>query len=159
MLPGHTSSLAELHAALLTADSATSVLEAFFAPPVRAVRLLEIQLPPDTAQLRRLGVVASTEVRHRRVRLFSGESMLSEADLWYIPARLPADMVARLETTSIPFGHVMRPLGLRRQTTEARICKAEESHALEHRAVLTQADGLPVAEVFERYARGLFGPG
>ncbi len=149
--------IAALHAALLAADSATEVLERFFSAPVRVRVLACGGHAPDAAQRARLGV-AGEEIRHRHVALVSLGRQVSDADLWYVPARLPPGSLARLETDAEPFGRVMRPLGLKRRSLSARICAPGEPCALEHRAVLVTPDGLPVAEVFERYPRGLFAP-
>ena len=142
-----------LHAALLAADSATAVLEGFFGP-VTVQRVAAA--PSANAGLRdRLRLSDRDEVRHRAVRLLAGATVLSEAELWYVANRLPAAQVAELESSSVPFGRVMRPVRLRRVVLLARVCGPEETASLEHRALLTHADGTPVAEVYERYARSL----
>ena len=95
-------------------------------------------------------------VTRRQVRLQCGRSVLSEAALWYVAARLPAEMASDLASSSRPFGHVVRSLGLRRTTLSARLCGAGDLYALEHRAILADADGRPMALVEENYGWALF---
>lgn len=110
----------------------------------------------------------------RRVQLFCGDLLLSEADNWYVPARLTAAMNRRLATTDVPFGRVVRPLGPARRTfavrplwsprpTPAEPAAGEgRAPALEippalfvHHALLLSRVGLPLAEVAETYLRPL----
>jgi len=46
--------------------------------------------------------------------------VLSEADNWYMPGRLTADMNRRLDTTDEPFGKVVAALQFRRRTLSAQ---------------------------------------
>lgn len=137
-----------LHAALLASDSATAVLEAVCGAPVTIRRDGSVaSLPPATL----------SGGLHRRVALLCGERHLSEADLWFRPELLPADMVAELATSDAPFGRVVKALGLRRRNLSARICARGEPFALEHRAVLSDRTARDVAEVAERYCWSLVG--
>src|ERR1700677_5049479 len=95
-------------AELLSHDSATLTLEHWcdvhrLASPPRVVAErvpLEKPLPPDQRGV--LGVDAAETVRYRRVRLVCGSVVLSEADNWYVPARLTPEMNERLDTTEVP---------------------------------------------------------
>lgn len=149
--PGPTA--AELHAALLASDSATEVLERFFPPPilVRLLRSGPCPLQPG------LSLPAGAELVHRQVHLLSGTREISQADLWYRPACLTAEMREGLATTALPFGRIVKPLRLRRTTLSARLCARGEEAALEHRALLSTPQGEAVAEVWERYGWALFG--
>lgn len=118
-----------------------------------------------------LGADAQTPVRHRRVRLTCGAIVLSEADNYYRPDRLTAEMNAVLDATDTPFGKVVRPLDFRRRTLETRLLwqPADEPQpagaapgalamprfVLAHRAVLTLPDGTPFSALIERYTSGV----
>ena len=58
------------------------------------------------------------------VQLTCGAHVLSDAENWYLPARLTADMNRRLEETEAPFGRVVAPLGFHRRTLETRLAPA-----------------------------------
>ena len=146
-----------LHAALLAADSATAVLEGVCGGPVLVRRLAPDVAETDPAQSAPLQARPDEAVTLRRVELVCRAQVLSAAELRYVAARLPAELAGRLRATDLPFGHVVRGLGLRRTTLSARICEAWEPCALVHHAVLAHADGRPVALVHERYAWSLFG--
>lgn len=106
-----------LSARLLSSHSATAVLEAWCAergladdPRLVAVRVAGPDKPLSLAQRERLAVGPDEPVRYRRVRLTCGAHVLSEADNWYVPARLSPEMNAVLDTTQTPFGRVVHPL-------------------------------------------------
>ncbi len=139
-----------LNTALLASDSATEVLERLCGD---AVTVRHVTPDPTAAAPRVLQ--AATPILHRRVALCCGDLVLSNADLWFVPARLPDGMVRALAETDQPFGHVVRGLGLRRRTLETRAWQPGGEVALEHRAVLAEPSGAPVAEVWERYCWGL----
>ncbi len=98
--------------------------------------------------------------------------MLSEAENWYVPARLTPQMNHLLETTDAPFGAIVRDLHFQRHTLSSRLLwmplpegwemsqgSAPQgegtlqvpAHVLEHRAVLSLPDGTPFSEVLETY--------
>ena len=62
---------------------------------------------------------------------------MSEADNWYVPARLTPEMNAFLDTTDTPFGKAVRPLQPYRKTLEAKLLwsghTAIPRDVLEHR--------------------------
>ncbi len=153
-LPEGRGTLESLHAALLAADSATSVLESFFG--AITVQRRDQPSSPNPGLRERLRLATDDVLRHRAVWLLAGDRMLSQAELWYVANRLPADRIQSLETSDTPFGRIMKPLGLKRIVIEARHCAPGDECSLTHRAILVEPRGLPVAEVYERYSKTLF---
>lgn len=178
----HLALLQTLNARILASHSATATLEAWCAarglaaePKVRARLVQGAVKAPSEEQLLRLQVSGPEELRYRRVQLVCGEHVLSEADNWYVPARLTPEMNRLLETTDTPFGRAVQPLQPYRQTFAAEllwqplgegwerrpgaeICGTSEAappppYLLEHRAVLYDANRRPFSEVSERYTR------
>ena len=77
------------------------------------------------------------------------------------PARLTPAMNRTLETTDMPFGKVVMPLGFRRERLEARRGRAAECPAgtvLSHRAVLRLGGGTAISLVVECYTRANLAP-
>lgn len=168
-----------LNAELLSNASATLTLDRWCgahglaAPPtIVADRVAGADKPADAEIRARLKVGADEPVRYRRVRLRCGAHVLSEADNWYVPARLTAEMNRQLETTDTAFGRVVRPLDFRRTTLAASLlwrplpegwetggalppagagALAIPEFVLEHRAVLTLPDGTPFSALTESY--------
>ena len=126
----------------------------------------------DVRQL--LGVGSSDPVRYRHVRLHCGDHVLSEADNWYVPARLTSDMNQALDTTDTPFGRAVQALHFHRRTLSAKLLweplpagwemsgtlpKAPKgplqvpAETIQHRAVLSLPDGTPISLVVETYTR------
>jgi len=149
---------------LLASRSATQTLEAWcsdhhLAAQPRIVAQLVTNTDKDaTAEQRQRLHVASTDVvKFRHVRLRCGARVLSEADNWYVPGRLSAEMNRLLETTDTPFGVVVRPLEPYRETlavTTFWTAGAAPPEALfAHRAVLFTRDHVPFSEVYEVYQR------
>jgi chorismate-pyruvate lyase len=163
---------------LLTHDSATLTLERWcevhrLASPARIVAermLLDKPLPPE--QRAELRIDPAEIVRYRRVRLRCGPVVLSEADNWYVPSRLTAEMDRQLDTSEVPFGKVVQELHFQRRTLSSKLlwlplpdgwemmpaaggngtAALVIPHAiLEHRALLTLPDGTPISEVVETY--------
>jgi hypothetical protein len=180
--------LETLNAELLSHDSATATLEHWcaahrLADPARivALRIAGIDEPASPAQRRDLQVSESEPLRFRRVRLACGAVVLSEADNWYVPSRLTADMNRQLESSDTPFGKVAGPLRFQRRTLAADILWHPlpegwdmvaapkparpapvngvleiPAHVLQHRAVLTLPDGTPISTLLETYTSGVF---
>jgi hypothetical protein len=166
-----------LNADLLSHDSATLTLERWcadhwLADPARIVaeRVHDVVKPATEEVRASLDVKPDEPLGYRRVRLKCGDRVLSEADNWYVPARLTAEMNQVLETTDIPFGKAVAALHFRRHTLSADLlwrplpkgwemgAAAEDTGALaipdrvlEHRAVLSTPDGEPFSEVVETY--------
>lgn len=101
-----------------------------------------------------LGVSANEPLAFRHVRLRCGDTVLSDAKNWYVPALLTPAMNITLETTRTPFGTVVRPLGFRRERLESRRGRAAGCPAgtvLSHKAVLRLPDGAAISLVIECY--------
>jgi hypothetical protein len=171
--------LQTLNAELLSHDSATVTLERWcsahqLASPARvtAERIRGAEKSPTEIQRQRLRVTPSEEVRYRRVRLRCGTLVLSEADNWYVPARLTPEMNRLLDTTDTPFGLAVQSLHFQRHTISSELLwqflpsgwemkPSTEStdtsalcfptQVLQHRALLTLPDGTPFSEVAETY--------
>ncbi len=120
--------LETLNAELLSNPSATVTLERWcgahhLAPQAKVVARLkrgeDKAISPEDRQ--RLGVTADEPVRYRRVQLFCGAKMLSEADNWYVPSRLTPEMNRRLDETDEPFGRVVKALEFHRVTLSAAL--------------------------------------
>jgi chorismate-pyruvate lyase len=174
--------LQTLNADLLRHDSATQTLERWcadhrLADPARIVarRVRDVaKVVPD--QLRaKLAVDATEPIAYRHVQLICGGHVLSEADNWYVPGRLTAQMNRQLDDTDEPFGKVVRPLGFQRRTVAAELLWTplaqgwEMSHTtvdpgpmriphdvLRHEAVLYTSANVPFSIVTETYQNGLF---
>lgn len=165
--------VATLDAELLASRSATLTLEkwcadhAIAAPAqIRAERVTGRDKAADAETRRRLAVSADEPVRHRFVRLKCGDKVLSEADNWYVPARLTPEMNRALDETDTPFGKVVAPLKPFRRTFEARSPWAPDKAAagdrlalpealFEHRALLFTEANQPFSEVDEVYRAGI----
>jgi chorismate-pyruvate lyase len=175
--------LQTLNGNLLSHDSATLTLERWcdvhrLASPARiiAVRDLDAKKPVSPEQRRDLAVTDAETVRYRRVRLLCGAVELSEADNWYIPGRLTAEMNKLLDSTDMPFGKVVQALHFQRHTLSSTLLWAPlpegwemssippgkagavlaiPSELLQHRALLTLPDGTPFSEVVETYTAGV----
>jgi chorismate-pyruvate lyase len=173
--------LQTLNAEVLAGSSATRTLEEWCGehemandPKIVATRVPGVRKEPSAEQLQRLDVRDASEVRYRRVELRCGAHVLSEADNWYVPARLTPEMNAALETTETPFGKAVAPLHPYRRTIAVTMLwtplprgweqqkrsqlRFRQRWALElpkdvfqHRAVLYTADHVPFSEVVETY--------
>lgn len=173
--------LQSLNAEILAGSSATRTLEAWCGehrmagdPKIVAVRVAGVVKEPSAEQLQRLGAHDASELRYRRVQLRCGAHVLSEADNWYVPARLTPEMNALLETTDTPFGRAVQPLRPYRRTIEVttlwsplprgweqrrsprfawrwRPMLAMPQDLFQHRAVLYTAEHVPFSEVVETY--------
>jgi hypothetical protein len=167
-----------LNAELLSHESATATLEGWcstygLAPPTLVAERVPGEDKAATEEQRAQLRVSETDVvRYRKVRLRCGSLVLSEADNWYVPGRLTAEMNTSLDTTDTPFGRVVKSLDFRRHTismtvlspflppgwetmSPARIKRMSQpclpASLLQHRAILTLPDGTPFSEVVETY--------
>jgi hypothetical protein len=172
--------LQTLNANLLSHDSATLTLDRWCAdhhiaqPATVVAERVRGQDRPATADIRAaLKVEADTPVAYRRVRLRCGDHVLSDADNWYVPARLTPDMNHALESSDVAFGRAVQALHFSRHTLAATLLwsplpdgwemaglpgmplmpgtLAIPDHVLEHRAILTTPDGVPFSLVVESY--------
>jgi chorismate-pyruvate lyase len=174
--------LQTLNAAILASPSATQSLEQWCRdhrmaddPALVAHVINGVSKTPTADQLQRLQVTDSREVTYRRVELRCGSHVLSEADNWYVPGRLTAEMNRLLETSETPFGRAVQPLHPYRRTFAVRFlwsplppgweqprqpdARMRQSAAalmlptdlFEHRAILYTSDNQPFSEVDEVY--------
>ncbi|HEU4731861.1 MAG TPA: hypothetical protein VFT22_28395 [Kofleriaceae bacterium] len=172
--------LQTLNAELLGHDSATLTLDRWcdahqLASPARIVAQRDKAAVREAtaAQRKLLGVTATEPIRYRRVKLVCGAHVLSEADNWYVPSRLTADMNRQLDTSDAAFGRVVQPLRFHRHTLSAHLLwsplpegwdtKAAPlpdagartlrvpHEVLQHQAVLSLPDGTPISLVVETY--------
>lgn len=170
--------LENLNADLLSHDSATLTLDRWCAAhglasgaQVVAERVRGQDKPADAEVRKLLSVNADEPIRYRRVKLACGGHVLSEADNWYVPARLTPQMNQALDGSDIAFGRAVQALRFQRHTLSAELlwrplpdgwetgaaippaAGALEipTHVLQHRAVLTLPDGTPFSTVVESY--------
>jgi chorismate-pyruvate lyase len=171
--------LQSLNADLLSHDSATLTLDRWCAshhlsnpPTITAERVHDVDKPATAAQRELLKVSATEPLGYRRVRLHCGAHVLSEADNWYVPSRLTAQMNEALNSTDIAFGRAVQALQFRRRTLSATLlwaplpegwemgAPASAAHAaklaipafvLQHTAMLTLPDGTPISALTETY--------
>ena len=144
-------------------DSATAALgdwcarQSIAMPPViRAERIGAAKDAPPARVRALLAVTPGEPLALRHVRLSCGGVVLSEAWNWYVPARLPEAMNARLDGSDTPFGTVIAPLGFTRQRLASRrgvMAGCPAGTILSHRAVLRLPDGRPVSLLTECYTR------
>ena len=137
-----------LNAQVLASRSATLTLEAWCRdhqlakrPAIVAERVKGAVKAPTAEQRQRLQVPAEAEVRYRRVRLRCGERVLAEADNWYVPGVLTAEMNRVLDTTDAPFGKVVQTLGPYRQTIEVKVLWSPLPEGWERAAAAPKKDG------------------
>lgn len=166
-----------LNAELLSRDSATATLQRWCdlhggGGKIVARRPAVDPKPAGEAERRDLKIGPDEPVAYRRVELACGDKVLSEADNWYLPARLTPEMNTLLNTTQTPFGVAVRPLDFRRRTLSAEplfqplpagwaaVRPAEDKAGavmtiphlvLRHRAVLSTPDAAPFSLVVETY--------
>ena len=171
--------LQTLNAELLSHPSATLTLERWcgehhLAPEAKIVaeRVQGEDKPLPADGRSQLQIGPDELVRYRRVQLTCGDHVLSEADNWYVPARLTEAMNRELDTTDTPFGKVVQALHFRRQTLSAELlwpplppgwenepglpastgaALSMPRHVLQHRAVLFDQSNQPFSLVVESY--------
>lgn len=172
--------LQTLNADLLSNASATLTLDRWCAAHKLAPEGSKIvaqrvrgQDKPAGAEIRKLLAVGADEpVAYRRVRLACGDRVLSEADNWYVPAKLTADMNKALETSDVAFGRAVQALNFSRTNLSAKLLwpplpqgwdtgvdlppsagapLALPPFLLEHHAVLKLPDGTPFSALIESY--------
>jgi chorismate-pyruvate lyase len=177
--------LQSLNADLLSHDSATLTLDRWcgshrLATPATIVaeRIRNVDKQPTAEQRELLKVSATEPLRYRRVHLKCGERVLSEADNWYVPARLTKEMNQVLDNSDIAFGRAVQALHFQRRTLAAELLwrplpegwemnpglRGQPAPALQiphevlqHRAILTLPDGTPFSMVVETYTAEVLG--
>lgn len=128
-------------------------------------------------QRRRLQVGPNIEVKYRRVRLRCGNRVVSEAENWYVPDRLTAEMNRLLDATNTAFGRVVQSLDPYRETFAAKMLWSPlpegwergpmpapkvtarvltiPAALFEHRAIIYAGRHIPLSEVDEVYQKQL----
>jgi chorismate-pyruvate lyase len=177
--------LQSLNADLLSHDSATLTLDRWCAShrlatpaTIVAERIRNVDKQPTAEQRELLKVSATEPLRYRRVHLKCGERVLSEADNWYVPARLTKEMNQALENSDIAFGRAVQALQFQRRTLAAELLwqplpegwemkpglRGQTAagmqiprEVLRHRAILTLPDGTPFSLVIETYTAEVLG--
>ena len=167
----------ELSASLLRASTAREAL--FFwceahgisSGPITVVRREPKELnDPDDDMLEELRPRRDECIAHRSVRLMRGRILLSEADDWFIPDRLPTDIGGVLEATNAPFGAAVARLWPSRRTyfvsfaewmtddtgNAGRLASLSSSMTiLEHKTVVADRNRRPLSVTSERYCLSL----
>ncbi len=175
-----------LNSRLLASSSATATLADWCAthrlaadPRIRAEVDRNVHREPSSEQRARLGVAPDEPVAYRHVRLMCGNRLLSVAENWFVPGRLPSATVDLLARTDTPFGAAIRALAPSRRTISAETlwhplalgrnsasahdqagekrggCEAVPVELIRHRALVLDRNGTPLAEVVETYRQGL----
>jgi chorismate-pyruvate lyase len=150
-------------------------------PAVHARRIKGSEKPVLPEQRQRLQVGPEEEVIYRHVELTCGGHVLAEADNWYVPSRVGADIDHVLTTTDTPFGRAVRSLNPARKNLSVEFFwkplpdgwelgpppadRPGEALAMpwqlfQHRAVIYNDKQQPFSEVREIFTREVlaFGP-
>lgn len=152
--------LQEFEDVLSRHDSATRALEEWCAmrgiadPPHVTAHPVDAPLTAPAEIVEKLAVGPHGTFAHRNVRLTCGETVLSVARNWYVPARLTPQMNEALRSTDEPFGNVVSALNFRRRPLSTMAGPAENcpsSTISTHRAILYLPSGEPLAYVIECY--------
>ncbi|MGH6822753.1 MAG: hypothetical protein ACREC4_04550, partial [Methylocella sp.] len=137
--------------------------------------------PVSSEQRQRLQVGPEEEITYRHVALTCGGHVLAEADNWYVPSRVGAEINHVLKTTDTPFGRAVQDLKPVRRNFSVEILwkplpdgwelgplPAERPKAtlmmpwqlFQHRAVIYNDKHEPFSEVREIFTREVlaFGP-
>jgi len=163
--------LERFNALLCACNSATAMLTQWMRSPgedsvteIVAIERTGRTAAADAEQIGRLHVKRRDEIRYRRVWLVYKGRIVSDAENWYVPARLPLAMQDQLEQSVMPFGTIIAPSTPTRETlSNERLWhrKADEAfvrlpvHIIRHCALVRDADGLPISEVRETYTRNI----
>lgn len=137
---------------------ATDVLEHWCGGAVRAMRDHRVGVLAGDDRRVRLRVSPSEPVAHRHVRLMHGRTILSHADIWYVPGLLSPAINAKLETSDTPFGRLIASLTPSRTLVSCDFVDDGDVF-LVVRALIIGADGAALGEVAERYTFAALGPG
>ncbi|WP_027681605.1 hypothetical protein [Rhizobium leguminosarum] len=171
--------LQTLNVNLLSNASATLTLDRWCAAhklapegsKIVAQRVRGQDKPADEHIRELLNVGPGELIAYRRVRLICGDRVLSEADNWYLPAKLTAEMNQTLNTSNIAFGRAVQALNFTRTNLSAKLLWSPLSEGwdmdgliahdtgslslppflIEHRAVLKLRDGTPFSALVESY--------
>jgi hypothetical protein len=150
-------------------------------PLVHARLIKGTEKPISLEQRQRLQIGAEEEVTYRHVELSCGGHVLVEADNWYVPSRVGAEINRVLTTTDTPFGRAVQSLKPIRENLSVEFlwkplpdgwelgpppadrpadALAMPWQILQHRAVIYNDKHVPFSEVREIFTREVlaFGP-
>ncbi|HVR90764.1 MAG TPA: hypothetical protein VHG29_06695 [Novosphingobium sp.] len=158
--PVHGDSLDAFERVLAAHDSATAALgewcerQGIAVPEITAMPVGDGRTAEPDGLRAELAVDAREPLGFRHVRLACGETVLSEAYNWYVPARLTPEMNTALADGRTPFGRIAAPLGFRRERLDSKRgsmpgCPA--GTVLRQRGLLRLPDGTPLSLVNECY--------
>jgi len=178
-----TALLQSLNVELLTSDSEQQTLGRWCSshglvsnPQISIERVLDAEERPTEAQRKMLATSAKEPIRHRKVQVLCGATVLLEADDWYLPSRVSAQVNALIESTALPFetaqiGHFRRRivsatilwpqlpelwgLGTEESATESQAMRPPPARVLTHHVLVTLPDGTPFGEAKENYMRSV----
>jgi len=176
--------LQTLNANLLGSKSATRTLQVWCEdhqmadiPKIIAIRDTGVNKEVSPEIRKMLQATTSDPIVYRRVKLYCGKHVLSEADNWYLPTRLTPEMNNLLADTDTPFGVVVRELNFHRQTEKVdllwqplpknweqkkRMLTNKKSPlvipdwVLQHQAILFSDKNVPFSYVIETYTKEVF---
>ncbi|WP_026596827.1 hypothetical protein [Methylobacterium sp. 77] len=160
---------------LLSGDSATAILEVWCGerllarePRLAAKRVAGPDRQASAAQTAHLKLMPGETIRYRHVSLSCGVHILSEAENWYVPARLTTEMNRLLDATDVPFGRVVhhlsptrRNLRVERLWSDARTrgVPGPSDRIFAIQAILSDRSGRPICEVSETYTGAILARG
>jgi hypothetical protein len=119
---------------------------------------------PSDEELDELMPLPGEPIFYRQVHLMRGLLLLSRAEIWFMPQRLPVEMQETLATSDTPFGAVISPLKPHRRTFFVEFPDPLLGHSpsecanvlVEHRAVVSGGKpARPLAVVREQYSPNL----
>lgn len=176
--------LQTLNANLLGSKSATRVLQAWCEdhhmadnPIIIAIRDKSLNKEASQEVRNMLQANAGDPISYRRVKLYCGMNVLSEADNWYLPERLTPEMNNLLANTDTPFGAAVRQLNFYRKTEKVQLLwsplpknweqkkkiltgggseLAIPDQVFQHQAILFSDKNVPFSFVVETYTNKIF---
>lgn len=102
-------------------------------------------LAPSSRAIDALKLGTDEATHHRGIVLMRGDVGLLEADNWYVPGRLPAEVNTALETSDIPFGAALPHEGQTRVTLYCDTDPLPDAEAATSESVATY--GAPILTV------------
>lgn len=123
-------------------------------PVITALPIGDGRAPEPDGLRAALAVDPREPLGYRHVHLACGETVLSEATNWYVPARLSAEMNTALADGRTPFGKIAAPLGFRRErlgSARGSVPGCPPGTVLRQRGLLRLPDGTPLSLVSECY--------
>ncbi len=134
---------------LLRATSVSFALQEWCGDTIRSVKIEDVTKPATPEQRRRLGISPQQAVEYRSVHLVCRDTVITHAEIWYLPDCLTAEMRDSLRTTELPFGVVVQ--ALRQKRENFAVYERASPFIFEHRAVLVTGTGTPFGIVHERH--------